>query len=410
MLHTQPNVGDAGSEIDEAEEAVQNAFQRQEPGGPATELDHGLSNDFWTPAEGLENDPQSSCFATKRVWMPLKLTHNGDPLLSRQDAKKMLKKVKFADRRIQDNQEWMYARSRDCPIYGAIAASNGLDTFGKTSCTLRRFLKTVSGKSIPNAEFVGLMRVFAGFPDQIGGLTIRCNRPDCTNKANPIHARDCHAGSMQRKRLHDRIRDLLQRLLAGLDDVLAARIEQKYHGTNKYSDVVLSLTGGGERHLDVSVLNTASYFFSKFRLQDAYGAHPPLAHIFDDIANDGVQRALQSRFQSKVTQYRTALHQYNIPDSEVPSSTDEFDVTWNLADFRPIIFDATGTLHSSSQKWLKGMLGAEKWATFTYEASEIFATFYGGILRTVTSSWVQPEERTDPSSAAALLDAFGSSS
>ena len=215
---------------------------------------------------------------------------------------------------------------------------------------------------------------------------------------------------MQRTRLHDRIRDLLQRLLAGLDDVLAARIEQKYHGTNRYSDVVLSLTGGGERHLDVSVMNTASYFFSKFRLQDAYDAHPPPAHIFDDIANDGVQRALQTRFQSKVTQYRTALHQYNISDTEVPSSTDEFDVTWNLADFRPIIFDATGTLHISSQKWLKGMLGVEKWATFTYEASEIFATFYGGILRTVTSSWVQPAERTDPSSAAALLDALGSSS
>ena len=62
---------------------------------------------------------------------------------------------------------------------------------------------------------------------------------------------------------------------------------------------------------------------------------------------------------------------------------------------RPIIFDSTGTLHVSSQKWLKGMLDDEKWATFFAEASEIFATSYGGILRTVTRSWAQSELGTD---------------
>ena len=73
----------------------------------------------------------------------------------------------------------------------------------------------------------------------------------------------------------------------------------------------------------------------------------------------------------------------------------EFDVAWDLGDLRPIIFDSTGTLHAPSQKWLKGMLGDEKWATFIAEASEIFAISYGGILRTVTRSWAQSELGSD---------------
>ena len=99
------------------------------------------------------------------------------------------------------------------------------------------------------------------------------------------------------------------------------------------------------------------------------------------------------RFQSKVNQYRTTLNTYNITDAGPPLT--EFDVAWDLGDLRPIIFDSTGTLHASSQKWLKGMLGDEKWATFIAEASEIFAISYGGILRTVTRSWAQSELGSD---------------
>ena len=157
---------------------------------------------------------------------------------------------------------------------------------------------------------------------------------------------------------------------------------------------MLTLAGGGHRHLDVSIADTASVFFNKSLPSDAHDAHSSLSHIFDDIANDGVQRVLQTRFQSKVNQYRTTLNTYNIADAAGPPLT-EFDVAWDLGDLRPIIFDATGTLHVSSQKWLKGMLGDEKWATFIAEASEIFAISYGGILRTVTRSWAQSEVGTD---------------
>ena len=101
-----------------------------------------------------------------------------------------------------------------------------------------------------------------------------------------------------------------------------------------------------------------------------------------------------SSSSSKVNQYRTTLNTYNITDAAGPPLT-EFDVAWDLGDLRTIIFDSTGTLHASSQKWLKGMLGDEKWATFIAEASEIFAISYGGILRTVTRSWAQSELGSD---------------
>ena len=187
---------------------------------------------------------------------------------------------------------------------------------------------------------------------------------------------------------------MLHRLLGGIDSVLVARTEQNYHETTSRSDVMLTLAGGGHRHLDISIKDTASVFFNKSLPSDAHNAHSSLSHIFDDIANDGVQRVLQTRFQSKVNQYRTILNIHNITDAAGPPLT-EFDVAWDLGDLRPIIFDATGTLHVSSQKWLKGMLGDEKWATFIAEASEIFAISYGGILRTVTRSWAQSELGSD---------------
>ena len=57
-------------------------------------------------------------------------------------------------------------------------------------------------------------------------------------------------------------------------------------------------------------------------------------------------------------------------------------------------------------KWLKGMLGDEKWATFIAEASEIFAISYGGILRTVTRSWAQSELGSDLSDDMEMLVAW----
>ena len=67
----------------------------------------------------------------------------------------------------------------------------------------------------------------------------------------------------------------------------------------------------------------------------------------------------------------------------------EYDVQWDLADFRPIIFDSTGTLHLSSQKWLKGMLGGAKWKSFACDASDIFATYYGAILAEGVRRWAR---------------------
>ena len=69
----------------------------------------------------------------------------------------------------------------------------------------------------------------------------------------------------------------------------------------------------------------------------------------------------------------------------VPMS--EADVSWTPGDFRPIIFDSTGTLHVSSQKWLKGFLGTAKWNTFAHEASDLFASYYGGILSSAARRW-----------------------
>ena len=47
----------------------------------------------------------------------------------------------------------------------------------------------------------------------------------------------------------------------------------------------------------------------------------------------------------------------------------------------------SGTLHLSSQKWLKGFLGTAKWNTFAYEASDLFASYYGGILSSAARRW-----------------------
>ena len=69
----------------------------------------------------------------------------------------------------------------------------------------------------------------------------------------------------------------------------------------------------------------------------------------------GVQTALQTRFQKKVREYRDYLNNNNnnSPDAATAlQSMSECDVQWDLADFRPIIFDSTGTLHLSSQKVL----------------------------------------------------------
>ena len=46
-------------------------------------------------------------------------------------------------------------------------------------------------------------------------------------------------------------------------------------------------------------------------------------------------------------------------------------------------------LHLSSQKWLKGMLGGAKWKSFACEASDIFATYYGGILAEGARRWAR---------------------
>merc|ERR1711981_1024026 len=63
------------------------------------------------------------------------------------------------------------------------------------------------------------------------------------------------------------------------------------------------------------------------------------------------------------------------------------DVSRTPGDFRPIIFDSTGTLHLSSQKWPKGVLGTAKWNTFAHEASDLFASYYGGILSSAARRW-----------------------
>ena len=79
----------------------------------------------------------------------------------------------------------------------------------------------------------------------------------------------------------------------------------------------------------------------------------------------------------------------------------ECDVQWDLADFRPIIFDSTGTLHLSSQKWLKGILGRAKWQTFAHDASDIFATFYGAILAEGARRWARSDAPAFTAAAAA---------
>ena len=384
------------------------AFSREADDGPACGVSQGSSPDFWTPANDQEKDAWRLLFETQRVWMPLKLSHNGVPLLEAKDFKKMLLRIKFASRRIQDRREWRYARSQGCPVYGATASSNGLNAFGETPRTaLREFLKTLSGTCIPNVEFVGLMRAFAGLRD-IGGIQPRCSRTDCVRQGhtgNPLHARVCYALASLRLSLHNRIRDLLNRLLAGVDEVLVSQIEQPYHGPDKSSDVRLTMQGGGCRHLDVSITDAASVFYNKAHTPPSrLGSPLPLPRVFDDIAKGGVQSALQTRFQTKVREYRDYLNNNNnnSPDAATAlQSMSECDVQWDLADFRPIIFDSTGTLHLSSQKWLKGILGCAKWQTFAHDASDIFATFYGAILAEGARRWARSDAPASTAAASA---------
>ena len=323
--------------------------------------------------------------------MPLKLSRDGVFLVEATDFRKMLLKIKFAGRRIQDHREWRYARSKECPVYGAIASSNGLNSFEKTPrTTLRQFLKTITGQVVHNVEFVSLMRVFAGLPVHIGGVEPRCKRADCRSNGytdNPVHARVCPVSKLLQCVLHNRVRDLLKRLLVSLPDVLGVRTEQPYHGCNVVSDVLVLLHGGEERHLDVSIVDVASTFYNK--AHPSSGSHTlSTTSIFDSIAGGGVQAALQTRFKHKATKYQNALQNSNNPDTVaalVPMS--EADVSWTPGDFRPIIFDSTGTLHLSSQKWLKGFLGTAKWNTFAHEASDLFAFYYGSILNSAARRW-----------------------
>ena len=91
--------------------------------------------------------------------------------------------------------------------------------------------------------------------------------------------------------------------------------------------------------------------------------------------------------KTQSTKY-TTVQDSNNPDTVaalVPMS--EADVSWTPGDFRPIIFDSTGTLHLSSQKWLKGFLGTAKWNTFAHEASDLFASYYGSILSSAARRW-----------------------
>ena len=184
----------------------------------------------------------------------------------------------------------------------------------------------------------------------------------------------------------------LNRLLADVDEVLVSQIEQPYHGVDKSSDVLLTMQGGGCRHLDISITDAAAVFYNKAHTPSSrLGSPLPLPRVFDDIAKGGVQSALQTRFQTKVREYRDYLNNNDhFPDAATAlQSMSECDVQWDLADFRPIIFDSTGTLHLSSQKWLKGMLGGAKWKSFACDASDIFATYYGAILAEGARRWAR---------------------
>ena len=100
---------------------------------------------------------------------------------------------------------------------------------------------------------------------------------------------------------------MLNRLLADVDEVLVSQIEQPYHGADKSSDVRLTMQGGGYRHLDISVTDTASTFYNKAHTPPSrLGSPLPLPRVFDDIEKGGVQSALQTRFQTK-NQKRNAM-------------------------------------------------------------------------------------------------------
>ena len=164
--------------------------------------------------------------------------------------------------------------------------------------------------------------------------------------------------------------------------VLSTVREPKYRQTNVKADGMLLRMCGNDVYFDVKIMHAPGL------VDREHGQH-----LRDYLAQtpEPIQIALGKGVQEKGRHYEQAnarvwrrLH----PEQDfVAHGGTDAGVELRVSDLVPLVFDATGTPHGDTAKWLKQVIPAENWRKFENMASHIFANYYGSLLRSGPIKW-----------------------
>ena len=165
--------------------------------------------------------------------------------------------------------------------------------------------------------------------------------------------------------------------------VLSTVREPKYRQTSVKADGMFLRMCGNDVYFDVKIMHVPGL------VDREHGQH-----LRDYLAQtpEPIQIALGKGVQEKGRHYEQAnarvwrrLH----PEQDfVAHGGTDAGVELRVSDLVPLVFDATGTPHGDTAKWLKQVIPAENWRKFESRASHIFANYYGSLLRSGPIKWV----------------------